>query len=250
MRIVKSFTAAAMALLWAASLLSAQQPEKIEKTIEGSIETRKETQEKAQKWHSDKESLKTRYHQVKEEAENAELNAKRLKGLVERQEAYLSRNKKKLLEMEKIRQGLIPFLEEVVSRLEAHTNKDLPFLTEERTSRIRNLKEVLYDPEVTLADKFRRVFEALQVEMNYGKTVEVTQEEINFKEQKLLVNVLRVGRTALIMQTIDEKEIALYSDGWNALPDTYKKEIKKAIDIAQRRRPVEFVNLPVKVIAK
>ena len=49
------------------------------------------------------------------------------------------------------------------------------------------------------------------------------------------------------MQTLDGKEIGIYDDNeWVALPGKYRAEIDKAIDIAERRRPIEFVNLPVR----
>lgn len=250
MRIAKSLTGAGMVLLFAATLLSAQQPEKIEKTVDGSITTRKQTQEKSKTWHAEKDRLKSRYFQLKEEIELAKLEANRMEGLVERQDAYLTRIQTKLIELEKIRQGLIPYLEELLVRMEAQVERDLPFLAEERTLRMENLKTYLYDPEISLGEKLRRVFEGLRVEIEYGRSVEVTKEEIFYKDAKLLVKVLRVGRTALLMQTLDEEEIALYGDGWHPLPGKYRDEIKKAIAIAQKNRPIEFVNLPVKVTAK
>jgi hypothetical protein len=98
-----------------------------------------------------------------------------------------------------------------------------------------------------MGEKIRRVFEGLRVEMDYGKGVETAKEEIDFQNQKILVKVLRLGRTALLMQTLDGKEIGIYDDNeWVALPGKYRAEIDKAIDIAERRRPIEFVNLPVR----
>ena len=83
--------------------------------------------------------------------------------------------------------------------------------------------------------------------MDYGKSVETSKEEIHYMNEKILVKVLRLGRTALLMQTLDEEEVAIYDVGkWVELPGKYKTEINKAIDIAERRRPIEFVNLPVR----
>jgi hypothetical protein len=250
MRIAKSLTGAGIVLLFAVSLLYAKQPEKIEKTVDGSIETRKQSQEKGKKWHAEKDRLKSRYFQLKEEIEIAKLEENRMQGLVERQDAYLTRVQKKLIELEKIRQGLIPYLEELLARTQTHVEGDLPFLKEERKLRMENLETYIYDPEISLGEKLRRVFEGLRVELEYGRSVEVTKEEIFYNNEKLLVKVLRVGRTALLMHTLDEEEVAIYSDGWHRLPGKYKDEIKKAIAIAQKNRPIEFVNLPLKVTAK
>jgi hypothetical protein len=250
MRIAKSLLGAGIVLLCAASLPSAEQPEQIEKTVGSSVETRKETQEKAKQWHNEKDRLKARYFQLKEEIEIANLEEKRMRGLVDRQDAYITRIQTKLIELEKIRQGLIPYLEELLARMDEQVAGDLPFLTEERRLRMENLKTYIYDPEISLGEKLRRVFEGLRVEIEYGRSVEVTKEEILYNNEQLLVKVLRLGRTALLMQTLDEEEIAIYSEGWHTLPGKYKDEIKKAIAIAQKNRPIEFVNLPLKVTAK
>ncbi|MDY6972182.1 MAG: DUF3450 family protein, partial [Thermodesulfobacteriota bacterium] len=134
-------------------------------------------------------------------------------------------------------------------QMEKHVDSDLPFLTEERTVRLESLELVLYDPEITLGQKFRRMFEGLRAEMEYGRSVEVSKEEINYNGETFLVKMLRIGRTALLAQTLDEEECAIYSEGrWNTLPDDYREPISKAISIAEKKRPVEFVNLPVKAM--
>ena len=154
---------------------------------------------------------------------------------------------RKIIELEKMRQQLVPHLSDVVMQMEEEIKSDLPFLMDERSSRIGALKEIIHDPEITMGEKIRRVFEGLRVEMDYGKSVETSKEEIHYMNEKILVKVLRLGRTALLMQTLDEKDIGIYDGGkWVELPGKFKTEINKAIDIAERRRPIEFVNLPVR----
>jgi len=247
MAFLKIFIVTVLIMLTVTSVPQAEQPKKIVDTIDGSIKTRKETQKKTSEWHSKKEHLKSRYYHLKDASETLQIEINHLQEVVDRQEAYTKRMNRKIIEMEKIRQRLVPYLSEVLTQMEEHVENDLPFLMEERTSRIGTLKEIIHDPEITMGEKIRRVFEGLRVEMDYGKSVESTKEEINYHGQKILVKVLRLGRTALLMQTLDEKEVGIY-DGreWAELPGKYKVEINKAIDIAERRRPIEFVNLPVR----
>jgi hypothetical protein len=227
--------------------LQAEQPGKVVDTIDGSIKTRKETQKKSGEWQTQKERLKSRYYQLKDTKETKQIEINHLQEVVERQEAYIKRINRKIIEMEKIRQQLVPFLLEVISRMEEQIDSDLPFLLDERTTRTGALKAIVNDPEVTMGEKIRRVFEGLRVEMDYGKSVETSKEEIDFKDQRILVKVLRFGRTALLMQTLDDSEIGIFDGNeWIALPGKYRADIDKAIDIAERRRPIEFVNLPVR----
>jgi len=223
------------------------QPEKIINTIDESINTRQETQKKSAAWQAKQDRLKSRYFQLKEAVDLADVEVKHLQEIIDKQDAYIERTRRRVLEMEKIRQRLVPYLNGVIARMEHAIAADLPFLPEERRDRVAALKDIVNDPEVPLGEKLRRVFEGLRVEMDYGKSVETTKEEIQYQGQKLLANVLRIGRTALIMQTLDEAQIGIYDGkGWVQLSGEYKNEIKKAIEITQRRRPVEFVNLPLR----
>ena len=243
----KNFILAVVVLIIAAPLVQAEQPGKIVDTIDGSIKTRKEAQKKTGDWQTEKERLKSRYYQLKDTKETKQIEINHLKEVVERQEAYIKRMNSKMIEMEKIRQQLVPYLLEIISRMEGQIAGDIPFLSDERTARTGALKSIVNDPEVTMGEKIRRVFEGLRVEMDYGKTVETTKEEINYQGQSILVEVLRLGRTALLMQTLDGKTVGIYDGSeWVALPVKYRTDIDKAIDIAERRRPIEFVNLPVR----
>jgi hypothetical protein len=247
MFLLKNVVLAILILIIFVPFLHAEQPGKVVDTIDKTISIRKETQKKSGEWQTQKERLKSRYYQLKDTKETKQIEINHLKEVVERQEAYIKRINRKIIEMEKIRQQLVPYLLKVISRMEEQIAGDLPFLLEERTTRTRALKAIVNDPEVTMGEKIRRVFEGLRVEMDYGKGVETAKEEIDFQDQKILVKVLRLGRTALLMQTLDNKEIGIYDDNeWVALPGKYRAEIDKAIDIAERRRPIEFVNLPVR----
>lgn len=247
MHLMKTFVMLLAGFVFVNLAHAVEQPEKIKKTINQTIDVRTGTQQKSAKWQTQKERMKSRYYQLKDGVEAGALEVKHLQDVVDRQEAYIARMQNRIVEMEKIRQNLVPFLEEVLARMEKSVSTDLPFLLEERKTRIAALKQLIYDPELTMGEKLRRVFEGLRIEMDYGKSVETTKEEVPFNGEKLMVRVLRVGRTAMMMQTLDEKEAAIYADGkWIELPGKYKDEIKKAIEITERRRPIEFVNLPVK----
>ncbi len=236
------------AVIWGVSAAgAAEQPDTIKKTIDSSISVRSETQKKAADWQTKKERMKGRYYQLKDAVEAGKLEVKHMQDVVSRQDVYIQRMQNRIVEMEKIRQNLVPYLEEVLVRIEKTVEQDLPFLLEERRTRISALKQLIHDPELTMGEKMRRVFEGLRVEMDYGKSVETTKEEISFDGQKLMVRVLRLGRTALMMQTLDQSEVGIFHNGeWIPLAGKYREEIKKAIEITERRRPIEFVNLPVK----
>ena len=84
--------------------LQAEQPGKIVDTIDESIKTRKETQKKSGEWQTQKERLKSRYYQLKDTKETKQIEINHLQEVVERQEAYIKRINRKIIEMKNIRQ--------------------------------------------------------------------------------------------------------------------------------------------------
>ncbi len=231
--------------------VSAYQKEEVEDTIEKSIEIREQTQNKSAQWQSRKEKLKSRYYQLKDSFDAIDVEVSHMQEIVDRQNVYIARMENRIIEMEKIRQHLVPFLEEILDSMQETVDNDLPFLVQERATRISALRQVIHDPELSMGEKLRRVFESLRVEMDYGKSVETTKEEISFDGEEIIVKVLRLGRTALLMLTLDDSKAGIFSQGrWISLPGKYRGEIKKAIEITERRRPIEFVNLPVTGVTK
>ena len=139
-------------------------------------------------------------------------------------------------------------LNAVLIRLEDWVDRDLPFLKEEREGRIDYLKKELVKPDVSDADKLRSLLEALQIEMNYGSTVEVTQQKIELEGEELFVDLLRVGRVSVFWRTPDGKRCGEFDVGtrkWVELPGKHNRSIGIAMDMATRMRPVELLSLPL-----
>ena len=68
----------------------------------------------------------------------------------------------------------------------------------------------------------------------------------------LAVNVFRLGRLSLFFQTPDNQRCGWYNPSekrWQLLPDEYNQAVTAAIDIAEKRRSVRILNLPLGRIA-
>lgn len=234
-----------------AGLTHAKQPDTMVNTGDGAIKTRKQTAKKAANQQSQKERMNVEYFQLKEGLATTAADIERMKEIIAKQDEYIASTNNKFMEMEKMRQKLIPYLNEVVARMEEGIRKDLPFSKEERTKNIVTLKETVADPKVSLGEKLKKVLEGLRTEMDYGNTVEISMEEIPYKGEKLQVNVLRLGRTTLLMRTIDDKEAGIYNGKeWVAVSAAYNAEIKKAMENIKRSKSAEFVNLPLRGVTQ
>jgi len=233
------------------SLCQAQEygaTEQIKKPVSESIRIRQNTQQNEVQWQGDKQKLLARYDELTETA--LQLSGKK-QALTEKNENSRSRivvKQKQLDDIEQIQKEIIPLIASLIKELEEFTATDLPFLTEERDVRLQRLVEIRDDPEIAVSEKFRKVMEAMLVEIEYGNTIEVYQETIATEERKMLVNIFRLGRVAQFFQTLDHQSCGFYNvaaAAWQPLPTSYNRTIEAAMEIGAKRRPVELLTLPL-----
>ena len=99
-----------------------------------------------------------------------------------------------------INRQIFPLMERMIEGLERSIKLDVPFLMEERTGRVDSLKDIMERSDVSVAEKFRKVMEAYQIENDYGTTVDEYAETIELDDgSKRSYNVLRVGRIGLVL---------------------------------------------------
>src|SRR5262249_38297818 len=123
---------------------------------------------------------------------------------------------------------LMPLMLQMVDSLQRFVALDLPFLAQERQERIANLQRAMADPSVNQAEKCRRVLEAYRVEADYGRGLGAERYEIKVDGHPKIVDVLRVGRVALLYRTPDGGEAGGWDPSvkqWRVLPARYGSAI-------------------------
>jgi hypothetical protein len=118
---------------------------------------------------------------------------------------------------------------------------------EERNSRIETLKDILLQSNVSTSEKFRRVFEAYQIENEYGRTVESYRDEIFVDGNVYNVEIFRLGRVGLYARTSDGNFNAMYSKKQNMWlkQKGIDSELVIALKIARKELPPSLLKLPV-----
>ncbi len=148
-----------------------------------------------------------------------------------------------------IERQIVPLMIRMVDALEDFIALDVPFLMEERTKRVKRLREILERADVTNAEKFRRVIEAYQIENDYGRTLETYKGSIDNNGKTLEVEFLRVGRVVLAYQTSSGDLTGAWDQQnrkWVELPPAeYKKAIRKGLEIASKQTAPDLIVLPV-----
>lgn len=160
----------------------------------------------------------------------------------------IAMNKRKLVETEKIRDGLQLWLLEAYQNLKDSYAAGLPFFDAERKSRLDELELVLNDPYTPVYEQFRRLFEALLVESEYGYSSEVYRSEIEIGGEKTQVDLLKVGRLALFYRTLDGRSAGVFNPAsgvYHSLSDDAVDDITHAFTIVRRESAAKMVALPV-----
>lgn len=168
--------------------------------------------------------------------------------IVKAQNEELATIDQQLLEIDTTNQGVIPLMGRMVDTLEKFVALDVPFLPGERRKRIDGLKTLLDRADVTVSEKYRRIMEAYQVEMEYGRTIEAYTAELAVDDNKRSVDFLRIGRMTLMYQTLDKKETAVWDNKkrqWQVLSDEYRKPAMLGLRIARKQAPPDLIKLPV-----
>jgi hypothetical protein len=229
-------------------ILAQSESSDIKKTVEDTIEIEKQIQQKQDDWATERAQLEARYQNAK--ANIAYLNQQ--KSIMDKEAEKLSDRiaemDRRLMEVNRLRESLQDTLNSILFRLENWVDGDLPFLKDERNIRIQSLKDELAQPEITSAEKFRRLLEGLQVEAGYGITVEVHQDKIDVSGDTLFVDILRLGRISVFWRTPDGDTVGEFDRAtgkWIVLPGKYNRVIGEAMEMAARMRPVELIALPL-----
>jgi hypothetical protein len=225
-----------------------QEAKKLGDTVDKTVGTQQATQKKQVDWASEQAALMARYRTAKANVEYLEKRESYEESEVSALEKNIAELERRLLESTRLNESLQDTLNAVMGRLETFVASDIPFLTEERSARVAAIKEEVARPDVTGAEKLRRVLEALQVEANYGNTVEVYQEQVAVGGEVIFADMLRIGRVSVYWRTPDGKRVGEYDRGtgsWLELDGKYARPINMTVDMATRIRPTEIVTLPI-----
>lgn len=143
---------------------------------------------------------------------------------------------------------LLPMLIEMVDTLRRFVELDLPFQLAERRGRVAELDDLLDDPEVGLAEKYRRTMNAYLEEAKYGSSLATYRDRLSIDGRERDVELLRVGRIALIYRTPDGQAYGawdLSSRGWQTLPAEHYSALREAYRVADKQLAPQLLRLPL-----
>ncbi len=213
----------------------------------GTLKDGQQTQEMVEAWDDEGNRLQQQIAEARAALETLTLESDQLDRALDSEKKEIAEFHRRKVETERLRSGLQRWLQTVLLQLQESRDTSLPFLPEERENRLQELNALLLEPGHPLHEKFRRTFEALQVETEYGFTSEVYRDEITLEGQKVVVDLLRVGRLALLFRSLDQKRAGFFNPAtqeFQAMEEGVP-EIGEAFRVVRGEVAAKMVMLPV-----
>jgi hypothetical protein len=231
-----------------ADAASAQQLNQVLTQGERRIQLAQESQQRVDNVVNQTRSLADQYRQILREIEGLEVYNLLLERQVARQEDQKVQVRESIDQVTVIQRQIVPLMDRMIAGLDQFVALDVPFLEEERRNRVQNLQSLLERQDVSVAEKFRRVMEAYQIENEYGRTIENYKGSLEIDGLVREVDFLRIGRVTLVYQTTDGQSQGVWDQGsgqWVALGSEYRNRIRQGLRVARRQIAPELLLLPV-----
>ena len=211
-----------------------------------------QSQKKVDKLDEQKSDLLSQYRSVQQQLSSvADYNAQ-VEKLVAQQQEQSDGLQRQIDDATSVGRGVTPLMLRMIESLAEFVELDVPFLLEERRERVMQLQKIMEQPNVTEAEKYRRITEAYQIENEYGRTIEAYRGEMSGSGgeagSERTVEFLRVGRVALIYRTFDSAELGVWNQTerkWESLPAEYRNAIKEGFRIARKQAAPNLFRIPV-----
>jgi hypothetical protein len=245
--VLTAVCAGAMSVLFAGAAF-AQQLNQVLTQGERRIQLAQESQQRVDTVVTQTRNLSDQYRQILREIEGLEVYNTLLQRQVARQSDQKQQVQASIDQVTVVQRQIVPLMDRMISGLDQFVALDVPFLEAERRGRVENLQTILERQDVTVAEKFRRVMEAYQIEMEYGRTIEDYKGSLEVDGLVREVDFLRIGRIALIYQTTDGQSQGVWDQQtgqWVPLGNEYRNRVRQGLRVARRQLAPELLVLPV-----
>lgn len=207
-----------------------------------------ESQERINEVVEGTRSIEDQYRAINKEIDGLRVYNRLMTAQTNGQQATLEDIALSMDQVDVINRQIFPLMERMIDGLEQSIALDIPFLMEERDKRMVALDVIMERSDVSVAEKFRKVMEAYQIENDYGSTNDWYKESLTVDGAVREYNMLRIGRVGLYFQSDDSN----ITGWWNAetgayelLGNEHRNEIRKGIRIARQLIAPELVLLPM-----
>jgi hypothetical protein len=184
-------------------------------------------------------SLEDQYRAINKEIDGLRVYNRLMVAQTDGQKSVLEDISLSMDQVDVINRQIFPLMERMIDGLEQSIALDVPFLMEERTERVENLKDIMERSDV---------MEAFQIEMDFGSTIEPYKQSLTLEDGTTRdYNMLRIGRVGLYFQSEDTNITGRWdneSRQW-VMDNSARNEVRKGLRIANQLIAPELILVPV-----
>ncbi|WP_017026042.1 DUF3450 domain-containing protein [Vibrio rumoiensis] len=195
--------------------------------------------------------LQAEVEQLQAQVDNLSLYQTHLKKLVASQESEKANIDEQLVDIADTRQGVVPLMYHMIDGLQALIEQGVPVRLDSREKRLDDLKTLMGRADISDAEKYRRILEAYQIELDYGSKLGTYEGSIELAgNDSRQVDLLYIGRVTLLARSKDAQHAWLWSQAdkqWQDVSADQSAEITKAYAMATKQQAPSLLTLPLSI---
>lgn len=206
------------------------------------------SQERVNNTNEAARTLTDQYRAINKEVDGLRVYNRLMTAQVQGQQATLDDIALSMDQVDVINRQIFPLMERMIDGIAQSIALDIPFLLEEREKRVETLKGTLARSDVSVAEKFRKVMEAYQIELDYGSSAEWYKQTLEIEGGIRDYNMLRIGRIGLYFQSDDSQITGMWdvdAGEFVVLGNEDRSEIRKGLRMARQLIAPELLLLPM-----
>jgi len=204
-----------------------------------------ESQERINEIVNDTDRLIGQYKNVLKTVDGLKVYNAQMERSIERQMQAMEELTENIKNVTDVKRQVEPLLDRMIDGLESFIRNDLPFQLDTRLAGLERVKDLMTNPDIDSSERFRSVFELYQIESDYGRVFQSYQQTMDVNGQERIVDMLMVGRVALLYQTTDGTVSGAYNKETKQFEvvdeATYRKSITSAIRVANAQEAADKI---------
>ena len=241
--------AAALASLTCSGVLAQNPADPVLAEESGRIAENQQAQKRVDQVHQETMDLATEYQNKLKIVDGLKVYNALLQKQLDAQDREVATLRASIANATVIERQMVPLMMRMLDGLEEFIALDVPFLLEEREERVANLRALMERADLTVAEKSRRVFEAFQIENDYGRTLEAYKGKLDLGDRSYDVDFLRIGRIALLYRSVGNDRFGHWDTVENRWVETdqsqFKRNVDKGLKVARQEMAPELFTVPV-----
>ena len=214
------------------------------------VKAAKSAQTKVDRIADQTDGLLQEFKQVNKQIESLRVYNSQLERQIDSQKQMMSELKESIENATIIERGISPLMLSMLKGIEDFIALDTPFKKEQRQGAIDDLYVNMDSAKFSAAEKFRQILEVYDIESEYSLSLESYRDmvDINADGSEVEVEMLRVGRVALMYQTKDKSQTGAWNKeagAWETLGSEYRRPVDQGIRIAKKLSPQDVMEMPI-----